>query len=512
MRFLVIFALLLFGFTESAHAEWRKAVSPSFIVYGDMKEAPLLAFAKKVERFDTFLRRKFGIAGDSAPARMTIYIVNPSIPFGPLIRTGKKDIYTKGFYTSGPNGPIAVMQQLRSEGEYDLDADTVLFHEYFHHFMLQYFPAAYPAWFVEGFAEFYSTTEFNKGGFASYGRPAQHRAYDLILGKEIPIEQLLVADVAVLNNDERSSLYARGWLLTHYLMFVPERAGQLTSYINEINEGVEGLAAARKAFGDLASLNKALNAYRDKNKMTFLTQNATTPVSDAIAISLVEASEAATMIERIKVRRYADSEERAMLIASLEKAKIKFPASAAINVLLAQLYHEDENDKQAIVSADAALVQSPGQIDALLYRAIAEISELTRENSEDVARWKAARTMIIKANRADPENPYPLFHYYKSFQYQDLEPTKLARDGLAKAFELMPQDANLRYTFATDLIDQGRLADAIFVVKPMAFGPHGGQNGTYARSMIIRLQRAIKNGGRREDFEAAEDEAPPVAP
>ena len=54
----------------------------------------------------------------------------------------------------------------------DLDPKSVLFHEYAHHFMLHHFPAAYPAWYVEGFAEFFSVVAFPQDGSIEYGKIA----------------------------------------------------------------------------------------------------------------------------------------------------------------------------------------------------------------------------------------------------------------------------------------------------------------------------------------------------
>jgi hypothetical protein len=508
MRIILATFLFLLAMPSTANAEWRKAVSPSFIVYGDMKDAPLIEFTKKVERFDTFLRAKFGIAGDSAPARMTIYIVNGSTPVGSLMRGGKPDNFIKGFYTNGPNGPVAVMQNSRGDGKFDLDSDTILFHEYVHHFMLQYFPAAYPPWFVEGFAEFYSTTEFNKDGFASYGRPAYHRAFDLQLGIELPIEKLLISEVEQLDRAGRSSLYARGWLLTHYLVFSTARTGQLSAYINAVNEGTDGLTAARAAFGDLSKLNKDLTAYGNKENMNFLVQRTATPASSAIVVTLVEAGEAATMIERIKIRRYADAEERPLLLTSLKQATTKYPDSASVNILLAQLHFSDDNEKSAIAAADAALAQGSNDPDAFMFRGLSEIRELVRNDVVDTMRWKAARAFIVKANRADPENPYPLFYYYKSFQSQGIEPPALAGEGLRKAFELIPQDQHMRFTYADYLVNLSKFTLALAILKPMAYSPHGGSTATYARKLMERIERAIKKGGRREDFyESGEEDS-----
>ena len=53
MRILALSLFFFLGIPNVCHAAWRKTVSPSFIIYGDMNEASLLAFTRKVERFDT---------------------------------------------------------------------------------------------------------------------------------------------------------------------------------------------------------------------------------------------------------------------------------------------------------------------------------------------------------------------------------------------------------------------------------------------------------------------------
>jgi tetratricopeptide (TPR) repeat protein len=515
MRFLKLLALLLMVVPGAAHAEWLKAVSPSFIVYGNMKEAQLVEFTQKVERFDTFLRRKFGIAGESAPTRLPIYIVGMNTTVGTLAnRSGppSQSSWMKGFYRVGTHGPMAVMQQIRSDGKYDLDSDTVLFHEYVHHFMFQYFPGAYPAWFVEGFAEFYSTTEFDKEGKASYGRPAYHRAHDLIEARAVPLEKLIDAEVSKLSGTERLSLYARGWLLTHFLFSERDRKLQLDGYIRAVNAGADGLTAARQAFGDLAALDKALNAYLAKRTMTAMRQLDPTPVTDKIVVSVVEAGEAATITERIKARRRSNQEERPLLIASLEKARAKFPDSPAILTLLAQLHYEGEENAKALTFANAALAAAPDYPDALLYKGIAEMAELVRNDVVDVAGWKAARGFIAKANRADPENPYPLFHYFKSFKSQGIETPAIAGSGLAKAFSLTPQDWELRFAYTSHLIEQGKLADAKTLLKPVAFDPHGGSGAEYARRLMARIDRALKKGGTAKAFYEAGESEESIAP
>ena len=57
--------------------------------------------------------------------------------------------------------------------------DLVLHHEYAHHFMLQYFPAIYPGWYTEGFAELIGSSKMMDDGRIGYGMPALHRGNDI---------------------------------------------------------------------------------------------------------------------------------------------------------------------------------------------------------------------------------------------------------------------------------------------------------------------------------------------
>jgi hypothetical protein len=484
-------------FAAPVQAAWHKVQSPNFIVYSDGKPEQTLEFTRKVERFDRFLRGKFHISLEPAPYRLTIFLVGSATPSAKLY--GSKDSAIKGFYTVGPDGPMAVVDRVSPGDKFSLDADTILFHEYVHHFMFQYAPAVYPTWFVEGFAEFYSTTEFDKQGRASYGRPAYHRSYDLVVTQAIPMEKMLTAEIGALNGDETRSLYARGWLLTHYLTFDKDRAGQFGKYMAALASGTDNLDAAKAAFGDLKMLDKGLNAYRDKNRISYLTQITETPTAtDVIQLPLDE-GEAAAMIERIKLMRRLSSDETPAVLAALEKARARFPKSAAIPAMIAEISYDSENDKEALVAANAALAINPAEPRAMLYKGLAQMREFVRTDTSDPAQWKAARALVVKANRTEPDNPYPLFHYYRSFADQGVEIPELALRGLARAQQLVPQDERFRFAYAQVLIREKRFKEALTLVKPVAFDPHGGSD--YARNLVKRLEKAITTNSAFEESE-----------
>src|SRR3546814_21023853 len=71
---------------------------------------------------------------------------------------------------------------------------------YIHTFMKRHLRAACPAWLIEGFAEYYSTVDFDKQGRAMIGQPVYRRAYGLIAMPKIRVERLLFEQPSTMRN------------------------------------------------------------------------------------------------------------------------------------------------------------------------------------------------------------------------------------------------------------------------------------------------------------------------
>lgn len=490
------FALLIFSLALPAAAEWRRAVSPNFVVYGDVSPEQLTGFTQKVEQFDSFLRRRAGVGGNRAASKLVIFMVGRGANMSDLIGSPGNSI-VNGFYTYGPNGPMAVVKRVSGAGQNSLDADAVLFHEYVHHFMFSYFPAAYPQWFVEGFAEFFSTTDFDDKGRAQFGKPPFYRAGDLFIGPDWPVKELLKGTTVDLSDSKRSSFYGRAWLLTHYLMLSPGRQNQLDRYIRAINDGVDSLEAARLAFGDLEELENDLNAYLRKNKLSYRTESDPTPLTSAITVSLIPEDEAITIVERLKIMRRLNNTEWPDLISRLLGARALFPDSAAAPGLLSQVYFEAGDFASAQAAADDALAKESENAPALLYKGKSEVKLLAVAGVKDDLSWRKARAPIVAANRADTENPYPLFAYYTSFLDQGITAPPVARDALSKAFSLAPLDPGIRGAMVSALIAEGDLKFAAKILRPVAFNPHGGEAANQARLLLAQIEQSLAEGRKK---------------
>ncbi|RYY42434.1 MAG: hypothetical protein EOP59_10030, partial [Sphingomonadales bacterium] len=292
-----IFAWFTLALAGPLAAEpWREAASAHFVIYSQESEAELRDFATRLERLDKALRTLQ--ASEDPPlgkaSRLTVYVVRDAASVRRLLGEGPK--YTAGFYTADAGQSLAFTPRLIGSGsKYDLGAMTVLIHEYAHHYMWRTAPAAYPAWYVEGFAEFWSTARFETDGGVGIGLPAYHRAPTLLLGRNaISLAEMLGETRPAQSPDQLDTLYGRGWLLAHYLTFDKARSGQLARYLDAINRGTPPLKAATDAFGPLEQLDRELRAYVGKRLSYLPLPAARLPVTPP-TIRTLRAGEAAIL-------------------------------------------------------------------------------------------------------------------------------------------------------------------------------------------------------------------------
>jgi tetratricopeptide (TPR) repeat protein len=490
LRLILCLVLSLLAATP-ASAKWYRAESPHFIVFGTSPKE-LQTDVERLERFDQLLRSFAQIPENWVTSKLTVYMVRDTSVVTRLI--GGKATNIAGFYTANPSGAFAVVP--RSAGN-NFD-DVVLFHEYAHHLMLHYFPTAYPAWYVEGFAEFLSTTTFGKEG-ASIGLPAQHRAYELTVETTLPIETLLSYEVGELKEGQVGNFYGRAWLLTHYLTFEPTRKGQQKAYLAAINAGTKPIDAARKVFGDLPKLQRELDRYLRSRKMSYMKWTAQ-PKPVSIAITPLEDSIGEAMHDRIRLSRGTSEEEREPIAARLRAQIAKTPGNAALLTLLAEAELDLERYDAAIAAAEKAIAIDPKLSRAHLWRGTAMMQKHHKEDKQEEAKWKAARVAIVKANRADPDDALALYNYFLSFRMEGKETPAIAVDGLAKAVVLLPQVSDFRFPYAEALARNGSYKEAIAIMQPIANSPHKGEMATAAREIIAKLQNAVDKGTKPKDF------------
>lgn len=486
MRAVAAVLCLLLAHTP-AFAVWREARSQHFIIYSREKPEALRKFATDLEKFDAAMRmlRSIDPKEDSPHNRLTVFVVS-SVSEVRDIFGGDKNSQIAGFYRGIAGRSVAVVP--RETGDEMFSSRLVLLHEYSHHFMFRNFPLAFPAWFREGFAEFSSAAAFNKDGSVDLGLPAAHRAHQLLEVSQTPVRAIFENNIKGSERTKMAAIYARGWLLTHYLYFSKERKGQLGAYLRAVNEGKSSIAAAESAFGDLRQLDTELNRYI-RAKMTYLRLAAGKLTVGPVDVRDVSAGGSAMMPFYLRVRAGITSKDAAALVPQARQAAAAHPADSFAQLALAEAELAADNHVEADAAAERALAADPASIPAMLIRGQAALVNARSSKRGDGAAWKSARRWFVRANRSEPTAPEPLIWFFRSFLEEGAAPPPNAFEGLKSATNLAPEDTGLRMNVALQLLRTGEKSDARALLAPVAFDPHGGGRAEAAAAIVAAIDR-----------------------
>lgn len=495
-------ALMLALMPASAMAEWTEAKSKHFTVYSDGTPKQLMDFADDLERFDFLLRLMTGVSRDpaqdtGAPVRIWL------LPNDGAVKAATGNPNIAGLYFPSNRGGVAIASRERASNRFDLDGKVILFHEYTHHFMLHYFPSGYPTWYVEGFAEYFSTATFAGAGQMDLGRPPLGRAVNLVLSGTFPLDQLTArATTGGMNLSQGDRFYGTAWLLTHFFENRPERKKQFQAYLSDVAAGKADVKFADYFGGSLDPLEKEMRTYLQR-PLRFRRMELKAPLATQIVLRNMSDDENAVI--KSEMQYLLDKDENSAppkYLPDLRALAARFPNSAYVQSLLSDVERSSGNKAQATEAADRAVAADPNYARALSAKAELLIEKAAASGTD--ADWNAARDMVVRANRADTEDPVPLKQYFRYTAERGRGIPTVAYDGLWKAFGLVPQDPGIRFMLASALANKGDYDQAARLMDPLANSPHDSSIRQSAISMREALMQA-KAKGEKMTLELGEE-------
>lgn len=459
----------------AASADWLRAETDRFIVYGRGREAPLRDYAVKLTTFDTILRMMSPVPRRPVERKLEVYLVGNEAELrriGPGLTSG-----VRGFYTAGPDGTFAVAQR-SGQG---LDADDVLFHEYGHHFMLENFPAGYPGWFIEGWAEYFMTTEI-VGSTVKVGGYNTNRAYWLFNASWLPMEDVLAKSPLEIPKDRRHLYYSQSWLLMHYMRSDPSRAKQLNEAIFAIAQGGEPLPTMLKATGmSVAELTKTLRSYRSLPGFKFTDVVKAPP---EVTITRLPDSADDLMLDHLRLVAQRDLEVDTDFLADVRRRAARWPNDRYAELVwaAAEFKHGDVTAGEAIIRR--RLDADGNDVEALLLAGAGQLSAGLRQPETGVARAKAARPYLIKAHKLDESDYRVLLAYAVSRTAEPGFPNENDLNALLKARSLAPAVDTITVMAGQALLHHGEAKQAAGLLAIVANNPHGGPLAAQARALM----------------------------
>jgi tetratricopeptide (TPR) repeat protein len=460
---------------------WRRAETSRFVIHGPVGEEVLRDYAARLEDFDMVLRSMHGLPINAAPPRkLDIYLVRGAA----MLRRAMPgaDETLRGYYVADATGIACVATVGRVK---EVENDDVMLHEYVHHFMKQYFNYAYAPWLVEGYAEYFMTTDIS-GDNIVVGKFNSNRAAWLMQGDWLPLDKLLTEKPRV-GDSKWATYYPQAWLLTHYMMSDPARYAQLQAYMKAVGGGAPSIQAMEAATGkSLTALQKDLHGYtRAPLRVSTFTRKRNHPVE--VTVTAMPASADDLLLETVRmISPVGDTAARKAFAEEVGKRAARYPGDPLAERALAQarLQAEDFGLAQAVI--DRRLAAAPDDVQALELKALILMAMGDADPAQQPALYKQASQVLGRAFKVDGARYQILLAYARSRSLSAGYPSDNVMEGLLLAAELAPQVSDVTLQAVQALAMRGDYARAVVLLRPLANDPHDG--GGTLRDLLARME------------------------
>jgi hypothetical protein len=501
-------------------SNWKEAESDHFKIYSDGDEKYLAKLSGRLEAIHYLLKIATGLKepAEANVVKVKVFAVSDLAKVQSL--AGDKQGFVAGYYDPQLSGPISVIPR-KSGSDGSFSGELILFHEYTHHFMLQYQAAAYPAWYVEGFAEIASTASFERPGAITFGKAAKHREGELIYTKRYPAAKMLDGRFLKEKRGAEGWEYGDAWALSHYLTFSDKRRGQLGAYLRAINAG-QPYAEAAKVFGDLNDLTREVNIYVEGGSFPYKAPPLPADVIKEPAIRPLTITEAEFIDDNIVMERFARINSREEYEA---EAKVSAKAGKPLKKDFDTYFKEESaardkwmqalntrvnrfaNDPAAwnvkahaecmakdfaacLISAEKAIALKPNDWEAQLRKGQAMIG--LAKTGPETGRAAAAnngRQWVLKANQNNPSAHEPLLYYFESFAAEGTGTPDDAVESLQQVVNTIPQVDGPRLLLGRTLVSRKQFDLARKILKPLAYAPHESADQAAALALLDSIDK-----------------------
>ena len=470
-----------------ASAAWRKAETANFILHTQEGEERAREQALLLEDYLQFLHLLTGVDEPPAPTKLRVYFVR-DVDQLRVVRALRGNV--GGFYIASPSGIAA----FSGEGSSAMGSNELLFHEIAHHFMLQYRPTAYPAWFVEGFAEYVQTARFRPESI-EYGQASMSRVQALSRLRWLPLEKLLF-EPRPRDSRDAAIFYAQSWLLAHYLMRDDVRREKFRAYLNASAAGTPPREAFAAQFGDLSRFEREVESYARRGLTYTRLTRAAEAAKPAVTVATLPASADDLLLLEAALHVGQRGEFAAAALAKVRAKAAEHPGDAyAKRVLaMAEVLHGDGAAGEKLL--DQLLAASPDDADLLYLMGMRHLVAGRADEAARAARFKDARTWFARAFKRDENHWQALSRYAETLSGTPEFNSDNTMNILLVARGLAPQVTELTMNTARLLLMRGRPEEARNLLRPLASSPHRPQLAAQAQALLAEAEAAA--AGRQE--------------
>ena len=421
-------------------------------------------------------------------------------------------------------GSIAANSGMRSRGDTDvtfgekamtISQESLLYAGYAQHFLLTYFPAAYPRWYLDGFGQIFATMAVKGDNVLEFGRAPDGASAVMQNFGPYPIKDVLDDEYLTEKPSKTGWTPIHAWMLTHFLFFSDKYRPELRKYLAARADGTDAATAAR-IFGDQRQLAQDLRSYFYNRKPFLQITYDGSKIEQPIVRRLRE-GEAAFVKGRLELgarvevppapradtppneaadmtrKREEALRQRDKWLAGLRRDAARWPNELGPQLLLAEAECRSGNPNECLAAATRAAAIAPADPRPMMWKGYAMVHQAASQPPELRATTLAsARDLIIRANHVDHDAVGPLMAYYASFADLGETPSASAVDGLQKAMQEVPAAPETRLLLAAALAKGGNYDVARPVIMPVAAGAYDTPEKPAAKALLAQLDSSTK--------------------
>lgn len=498
---------ILLALPGMAQAKWLRGESAHFIIYSDGGETSLRDYALRLEDLDYAMHVITGLDPKAPPPvrKLSIFMVRGEAQLKEVWPDAPRNI--GGFYSANTRDifDVSIKKDTSTGGMLrpsEDNSDLIMYHEYTHHFMYQYFAGAYPTWLSEGFAEYFGATTIDNTTI-KVGRALQ-RDIDPH-GEWLPLTTVLTKGVFELPTDKREDYYIAAWALTHYLKSGAAGPRALSDYLSGLAQGQDSLAAMQKATGeDIATLQRKMIAYMG-GEIRYFALDRPKHQSGEVTITSMPASADTLLLKRQQLTQQLSPDTRKALLDAIRTEARKYPADrfAQLTLARAEIEEGDRVAGEKVLAPLLALQPNDPELNELMGLSRVRGLEDDGATLSPAQRQQAiaeAQTYLSVPIKADPADYQATIAYARTAQMSPGYPSETDVLMLIQARKAAPQVTSLTVNTAVTLMYTGYYDEAAAMLRPLLTDPHDNSVSGVARKLIERAQK--KEKPQQADFDS----------
>jgi hypothetical protein len=496
--------------TKAEVSEWFLAQSPHFSVYSDAREEDVAQLLDNLEKLDHLLRIYTQPVRPAEPQepRLTLYFHSRPSDLRDVAEGMPADAV--GFYSScasGVRGFGVHLERIPSLGDEQLEKsplnDTLsyVFEAYARHFLYRHTDIRSPAFFIDGFALYFSSVRFSERQMVVGRVPAtvggylrfldQGRRYSLeyedVLQERLANARNYAGDAGV-----RLEFEAKSWLLTHYMLSSDDKRKRLSRYLALTAAGTAPAAAFEKTFGvKVADIGTVLWRYGLKG-MEVLRVAPPSLHSARVSFRSLPRAAGEFVLADAALRSCPGRRAGESLLKKVADLAARFPHDKLARLTLSRAQIDWGDPRDALPRLDALLQEDEASFEAQYLAGMAHLRMAASvEGDGGRTHLQAAQRHLQRARELDPRSTEAAFAAFRAEVAATDAPGDAALAGVVSAWQAAREVDTLAKAAVLASAYSGRADEAHQWLAPLAQDMRDKPMAEWARQWRGRLEAGV---------------------